>query len=97
MWDNEKKGWRLVEIKLEDESDGIDYLDLTEEQFITGPRACRLVRAGVVDPARFVMSPSLNLNILRGWPYLVHNVLHNLVWWDKKEMLLWDFGGCKTS
>ncbi|KAK0749774.1 hypothetical protein B0T18DRAFT_389311 [Schizothecium vesticola] len=93
VWDNEEKGWRLVETELEGESDGIDYLDLTEEQFITGPRAWRLARAGVVDPARFVVSPSLDLNILRGWPYLAHNVLHDLVWWDKKEMLLWDYWG----
>jgi hypothetical protein len=31
VWDNEKKGWRLVETELEGESDGIDYLDLTED------------------------------------------------------------------
>ena len=93
VWDQEEKRWRLVETELEDEINRVDYLDLTEEQFITGPRAWRLARGGEVDAARFVVSPALELPVLRGWPYLAHNVLHDLVWWDKKEMLLWDYWG----
>jgi hypothetical protein len=93
VWDEGENRWRLVETELEEGVEGVDYLDVTEEQFITGPRAWRLAREGAVDAARFVVSPALDLPILRGWPYLAHNVLHDLVWWDKKEMLLWDYWG----
>ena len=37
VWDQEEERWRLVETELERKIDSVDYLDLTEEQFITGP------------------------------------------------------------
>lgn len=93
VWDGKEKRWRLVETELEEESDTVNYLDLTEKQFITGPRAWRLAREGRTDPTRYVVSPSLNLPVLRGWPYLAHNALHDLAWLNKVEMLLWDHWG----
>jgi hypothetical protein len=31
--------------------------------------------------------------VLRGWPYLAHNVIHDLAALNKTEMLLWDAWG----
>jgi hypothetical protein len=74
-----------------------DWLDLTDDQFVTGPRAWRAARAGEADPARYVVAPGLDVPALRGWPYLAHNVLHDLAALGKTEMLLWDGWGLQME
>ncbi len=75
----------------------VSWLDLTGEQFVTGPRAWRAARAGSSDPDRHVVSPDLDLPGLRGWPYIAHNAIHDLAALTKTEMLLWDGWGMQLD
>ena len=103
VWDEREGRWRLVD----GEQDGawttevnrrrVDWLDLTDDQFITGPRAWRAARAGTADPDRHVVAPSLAVPGLRGWPYIAHNAIHDLVALNKTEMLLWDSWGMQLG
>ncbi len=63
------------------------------DRFIVAPRAWLVCRAGAADPERFVVDPGLALPQTRGWPYLVHNLLHDLAALTKQEMVLWDSWG----
>jgi hypothetical protein len=51
-----------------------------------------------VDPARFSIAPVEQLPLfLKWWHYLAHNVVHDSVWLDRKEMLLWDHWGVQDG
>ncbi len=90
VWDGQR--WRLVDPQMA-ERDGVDWCDLTAEQFLTGAQAWEATREGKADPEKFVVDPNLKMEVLRGWPYLAHNVIHDLVAMGKQEMLLWDAWG----
>jgi hypothetical protein len=99
VWDAAEQRWRLVDPELHDghvdPTDGavIDPLDVSPDRFIVAPRAWLACRAGDADPARFVVDPGLEIPQTRGWPYLAHNVLHDLAALNKQEMVLWDYWG----
>ena len=99
VWDAAEQRWRLVDPELRDghrdPTDGavIAPLDVPADRFITAPRAWLACRAGTADPARFVVHPTLDVPQTRGWPYLVHNLLHDLAALNKQEMVLWDSWG----
>jgi hypothetical protein len=98
VWDP-SRGWRLVDAELGDGyiSPGhgapIDPEDLTSSQFLTGPAAWRACRLGAADPSRFVVDPALPIPATRGWPYVRHNLIHDLAALTKHEMLPWDNWG----
>lgn len=99
IWDASAQRWRLVDANLDpghvDPSDGatLDVLDLPRERFLAAPVAWRRCRSGTADPERFVVSPDLTEPFLRGWPYLLHNLLTDLAALDRRELLLWDVWG----
>jgi hypothetical protein len=103
VWDAAAGRWRLVEPELDrrwtPELNGrpVDWLDLADDQFVTGPRAWQAARAGDSDPGRHVVDPGLDIPVLRGWPYLAHNVAHDLAALNKHEMLLWDAWGMQLG
>jgi hypothetical protein len=103
VWDDRDGRWRLVDPEMNGgwtpEVNGrrVDWLDLTDDQFVTGPRAWRAARAGNADPERYVVAPELELPGLRGWPYLAHNAIHDVAALNKTEMLLWDEWGLQLS
>ena len=74
------------------EMDGhpVDWMDLADDQFVTGPRAWRAARAGRSDPERHLTAPGLDAPELRGWPLLARHVIHDLAALNKTEMLVWD-------
>lgn len=90
VWDG--KRWRLVDPQMK-EREGFDWCDVTQEQFLTGPQAWKAVRAGMIDAEKFVVDPDLEMKETRGWNYLAHHVIHDLVAMGKTEMLLWDAWG----
>jgi hypothetical protein len=103
VWDGREGRWRLVDGEMDagwtPEVNGrtVDWLDLTDDQFVTGPRAWQAVRAGDSDPERHVVAPDLDIPALRGWPYIAHNVIHDLAALNKTEMLLWDAWGMQLT
>ncbi len=103
VWDAAEGRWRLVDPEMEGswtpEFNGhpVSWLDLTSEEFVTGPRAWQAARAGQSDPARHVVSPDLDIPVLRGWPFLAHQVTHDLAALAKAEMLLWDGWGMELG
>jgi hypothetical protein len=103
VWDEREGRWRLVDGEMDagwtPEVNGrtVDWLDLTDDQFVTGPRAWQAARAGESDPQRHVVAPDLDIPDLRGWPYIAHNVIHDLAALNKTEMLLWDAWGMQLS
>lgn len=103
VWDEREGRWRLIDPEgnaaWTPEVNGrpVDWLDLTDDQFVTGPRAWQAARAGTSDPERHVVAPALDIPVLRGWPYIAHNVIHDLAALNKTEMLLWDSWGMQLS
>jgi hypothetical protein len=99
VWDEDEGRWRLIDAELDaghiDRADGatLDPLDLPRDRFITGPDAWRACRAGEADPERFVVAPDLDIPDTRGWPYLMHNLAHDLASLNQHEMLLWEDWG----
>jgi hypothetical protein len=99
VWDRDERRWRLVDAELDEEhvdpTDGsrIDPLDVPRDRFLTAGRAWQSCRAGEAEPETFMVDPSLDLEITRGWPYLQHNLIHDLAALNKAEMLLWDAWG----
>lgn len=103
VWDEAAGRWRLIEPEM---SAGwtpsvngrpVDWLDVADDQFVTGPRAWQAVRAGADDPARYVVAPELDVPVLRGLTYVAHNVIHDLAALNKTEMLLWDGWGVQLE
>ena len=103
VWDQAAGRWRLIDPEMSadwtPEVNGrrADWLDLTDDQFVTGPRAWLAARAGTDDPARYVVSPDLDVPVLRGWPYLAHHVIHDLAALNRTEMLLWEAWGMQLG
>ena len=99
VWDAGQQRWRLVDPELADGHTGgsdpspVDPLDVPASRFLTGPRAWRACRACEADPERFAVDPDLKVPGTRGWPYLRHNLVHDLSALTKREMLLWDEWG----
>ncbi len=103
VWDQPAGRWRMIDPEMPaewtPEVNGrlADWLDLTDDQFVTGPRAWRAVRAGTDDPARYVVAPEVELPVLRGWPYLAHHVIHDLAALNRTEVLLWEEWGIQSG
>lgn len=103
VWDAAGERWRLVDPELHpghiDPTDGamLDPLDLPRDRFIVAPEAWRRCREGDDDPERYLVSPFLEIPELRGWPYLLHNVVHDLAALNKREMILWDDWGISAE
>jgi Transglutaminase-like superfamily len=99
VWDEAKGQWRLVDAELRDghvdPNDGavLGPLDLSRERFLLGGTAWQRCRAGEADPETFVVAPDLQIPDTRSWPYLAHNVVHDLAALNKVEMILWDSWG----
>jgi Transglutaminase-like superfamily len=103
VWDHRESRWRLIDPEMESdwtpEVNGrpVNWLDLADDQFITGPRAWQAAREGKSDPDRHVVAPELEVPDTRGWPYIAHNVVHDLATLNKTEMLLWDAWGMQLG
>lgn len=103
VWDSPAARWRLIDPGMasgwQPEVNGraVDWMDLTDDQFVTGPRAWQAARAGRTDPERYLTDPELDIPVLRGWPYIAHNVVHDLAALNKTEMLLWDGWGLQLA
>jgi hypothetical protein len=99
VWDETKGRWRMVDPEMDaawtPKVNGIpvNWLDLAEDQFVTGPRAWRAARAGTSDPERCVVDPDLEIPATRSWPYIAHHVIHDLTALNKTEMVPWDYWG----
>ena len=99
VWDPGERRWRLVDAELDeghvDPNDGalVDPLDVARDRFLVAGKAWQLCRAGEADPETFLVAPDLDLELTRSWPYLRHNLLHDLATLNKVEMILWDTWG----
>ena len=97
VWDGSAERWRLVEPEIDDDhtdpADGasFDALDVPPDRFLTAPRAWQLARSGAIDPERFITAPGLEI-----WPWLRHNLVHDLAALNKTEMLFWEVWGVDT-
>ena len=102
-WDGAAGRWRLIDAEMDSdwtpETDGqpVNWTDLTEDQFVTGPRAWQAARAGTSDPERHLTAPGLDAPELRGWPLLARHVIHDLTALTKTEMLVWDAWGMQLG
>lgn len=100
IWDPAETRWRLVDadvpatISVEVGGKKVDPLDLRPGiDFVTAPELWALARAGkITDVDRYTGYPEASAGI-RGWPFIAHNVLHDLAALEKKELLLWDEWG----
>jgi len=103
VWDEREGRWRLVDGEQNGawtpEVNGrpVNWLDLTDDQFMTGPRAWQAVRAGTDEPWRFVVVPGIDVPALHRWPYIAHNAIHDLAALNKTEMILWDAWGMQLG
>lgn len=99
VWDAAQRRWRLVDTMMPadhvDASDGtpIDVLDVSPSRFQVAPRAWLSCRTGATDAAGYVVDPHLDVPTTKGWPYIRHNVVHDLAGLAKNEMLTWDDWG----
>jgi hypothetical protein len=99
VWDPAQQRWRLVDPELADDHVAaldevrVDPEDVPPSRFLTGPQAWRSCRAGTADVQRFVVNPEVHIPVTRGWPYVRHNLVHDLAALAKQEMLLWDNWG----
>ena len=98
VWDAVEGRWRLVDPELGDALVGandirFDPTDVPRDGFIVGGAAWKMCREGRADPEAFLVDPDLEIEATRGWPYLLHNLLHDLAALNKTELLLWDSWG----
>ena len=99
VWDAGQGRWRLVDPELGDDhadpTDGslVDPQDVPRDRFLVAGSAWQACRAGQADPETFLVDPELDIEDTRGWPYLRHNLVHDLAALNKVEMLLWDGWG----
>src|SRR3954451_24916159 len=99
VWDEGEGRWRLVDANLEtghvDPTDGrrIDPLDVPRDRFLVAGVAWQRCRSGEADPETFMVDPGMDAENTRSWPYLQHNLIHDLAALNKVEMLLWDAWG----
>jgi hypothetical protein len=102
-WDEAAGRWRLIDGEMDGgwtpETGGrpVDWTDLADDQFVTGPRAWQAARAGSCDPERYLTAPDLDAPELRGWPLLARHVIHDLAALNKTEMLVWDAWGMQLG
>jgi hypothetical protein len=102
-WDEAAGRWRLIDGEMNSdwtpEVDGhpVDWMDLADDQFVTGPRAWQAAGAGASDPGRHLTAPDLDAPELRGWPLLARHAIHDLVALNKTEMLVWDAWGMQLG
>lgn len=103
VWDADDRRWRMIDPELHaghvDPTDGtaLDPLDIPADRFIVGPQAWLACRSGEANPERFLVSPDLEIPDTRSWPYLMHNLVHDLAALRKREMLLWEDWGMTES
>lgn len=99
VWDAGEGRWRLVDAQLDDDHSDpndrarVDPLDVPRDRFLVAGSAWLACRREDADPETFLVDPGLEIEQLRGWPYLRHNVVHDLAALNKVEMLLWDEWG----
>ena len=95
VWDAGERRWRLVDPEIEEPPLGVrfDPTDVPRYRFIIGGFAWQTCREGRADPERFLVDPGLEIEETRGWPYLRHNLIHDLAALNNTEMLLWDEWG----
>jgi len=95
VWDAGERRWRLVDPEIEGPPLGTRFgpTDVPRDRFIVGGLAWRMCRDGRADPETFLVDPGLEIEDTRGWPYLLHNLVHDLATLNKTEMLLWDEWG----
>jgi Transglutaminase-like superfamily len=99
VWDASGQRWRLVDAELDqdhvDPNDDarLDPLDVPRDRFLVAGTAWLLCRADEADPETFLVAPDLEIEFTRGWPYLRHNLIHDLAALNKAEMVLWDSWG----
>lgn len=98
IWDSAAGRWRLVDPECGDNHSDqagspVDPLDLGLSQFLVAGTAWQRCRAGKADAGTFLVDPGLGVPQTRGWPYLAHNLVHDLAALNKMEMLLWDSWG----
>ena len=102
-WDEAAGRWRLIDGEMNSDwtpemhGHPVDWMDLTDDQFVTGPRAWQAARAGTSGPERHLTAPDLDAPELRGWPLLARHVIHDLVALNKTEMLVWDAWGMQLG
>jgi hypothetical protein len=91
--------WVLMEPEIDpgyvDPTDGaiIDPEHVSRGRFLVGPAAWSACRSGDLPAEKFVVSPDLHIPQLRGWPYLLHNLVLDLAALSEREMILWDTWG----
>jgi hypothetical protein len=61
------------------------------------PDAWLRCREGGEDPDTYLVSPFVEIPGLQGWPYLLHNLVHDLAAVNKHEMILWDDWGISAD
>jgi len=99
VWDAGDRRWRLVDAELDDDhidpNDGaqVEPLDVPRDRFLVAGTAWQRCRAGDADPETFLVAPDLAIEDTRSWPYLRHNLVHDLAALNKLEMILWDSWG----
>ena len=102
-WDESAGRWRLIDGEMDGDwvpevgGRPVDWMDLADDQFVTGPRAWQAARAGMSDPERHLTAPDLDAPELRGWPLLARHVIHDLAALNKAEMLVWDAWGVQLG
>jgi hypothetical protein len=99
VWEPAGSRWRMVEPEIGHghvvglDGSVLDVADVPARLFLTGGQAWQQARAGHLDADSFVVAPDLPVPDTRGWPYLRHNLVHDLAALNKQEMLLWDDWG----
>jgi hypothetical protein len=99
VWDAPGQRWLRVEPEVGPghvaaiDGSVVDVSDVAPHLFLTGGEAWQRVRSGALDAESFVVAPELLIPATRGWPYLRHNLVHDLAAMNKQEMLLWDDWG----
>lgn len=103
VWDEMEKRWRLVDAELEtgyvDPNDGevLDPLNLGRDKFVVAPQAWLACRRGEADPEAFLVAPDFEVPGTKSWPYMLHNLVHDVAALNKREMLLWDDWGISAE
>ncbi|WP_024800449.1 transglutaminase-like domain-containing protein [Nocardia sp. BMG51109] len=98
VWDADQERWRLIDAQIDEGHAGpdgtrVDPLDLTLDQFVPAGAAWQRCRAGIADPASFVVDPALDIPETRGRPQIAHDLVQDLAALNSTEMLLWDDWG----
>jgi Transglutaminase-like superfamily len=99
VWDRDQARWRLVDPQISpghlDPNDGveIDPTDVPRDRFLVAGAAWDRCQREELNPEAFVVHPDIEVEYLRGWRYLAHNLVLDLATLNKVEILLWDVWG----